>query len=75
MKCLIQVRVFHRSICPHVFERFYVGREKKSEGSGLGLYIVQITVNELGGSIAVDSVVGKGTTFTICLPVTIKMLD
>lgn len=54
---------------PHVFERFYIGRENKSEGSGLGLYIAQITVDELGGSIAVDSTVGIGTVFTIRLPV------
>lgn len=53
---------------PHIFERFYVGRENKNEGSGLGLYIARITVEELGGSIAVDSVVGEGTTFTIRLP-------
>lgn len=55
---------------PHIFERFYVGRENKNEGSGLGLYIVRLTVKELGGSIAVDSAVGDGTTFTIRLPVT-----
>lgn len=56
---------------PHIFERFYIGRENKNEGSGLGLYIAQITVDELGGSIAVSSVVDKGTTFTIRLPVTV----
>lgn len=54
---------------PHVFDRFYVGRENKKEGSGLGLYIAQITVDELGGSISVDSTVGMGTTFTIQLPI------
>lgn len=53
---------------PHVFERFYVGRENKSEGSGLGLYIAKLTVEELGGSIAVASVQGEGTTFTLRLP-------
>lgn len=54
---------------PHVFERFFVGRENRNEGTGLGLYIVQITVDELGGSIAVESTVGRGTTFTIRLPI------
>lgn len=53
---------------PHIFERFYVGRENKSEGSGLGLYIAKLTVDEMGGSIIADSVQGKGTTFTIRLP-------
>lgn len=55
---------------PHIFERFYMARENKNEGSGLGLYIVQITVAELNGSISVKSTVGEGTTFTIRLPVT-----
>lgn len=54
---------------PHIFERFYVGRKNKNEGSGLGLYIAKITVEELGGSITVDSTVGKGTVFTIRLPI------
>lgn len=54
---------------PHIFERFYVGRENKNEGSGLGLYIAKITVEELGGSITVDSQLGKGTVFTIRLPI------
>lgn len=52
---------------PHIFERFYVGRENKSEGSGLGLYIARLTVEELGGSIAVESTQGEGTSFIIRL--------
>lgn len=53
---------------PHIFERFYVGRENKSEGSGLGLYIAKLTVEELGGSIAAESTQGRGTTFILHLP-------
>lgn len=53
---------------PHIFERFYSGREDKSEGSGLGLYIARITVEELGGSISAESTVGKGTRFTVRIP-------
>lgn len=53
---------------PHVFERFYVGRENKNEGSGLGLYIAKLTVEEIGGSITVQSAPGAGAVFTICLP-------
>lgn len=53
---------------PHIFERFYVGRENQASGSGLGLYIVQLTVKELGGSISVQSTPGHGTVFTIRLP-------
>lgn len=39
-----------------------------SDGSGLGLYIVQQTIERLGGSIRVESEMGKGTTFFIQLP-------
>ena len=53
---------------PHIFERFYMYREDKSLGSGLGLYMVQLTMTELGGHISVDSVVGEGATFTLYFP-------
>ncbi|MEG1426503.1 MAG: HAMP domain-containing sensor histidine kinase [Oscillospiraceae bacterium] len=53
---------------PHIFEQFYTVREGDTEGSGLGLYIAKLTVEELGGTIAVNSVLGKGTTFLITLP-------
>lgn len=51
----------------HMFEPFYTTKE--SGGSGLGLAISQNIVERHGGSIAVHSVVGQGTTFTILLPV------
>lgn len=41
----------------------------KKYGSGLGLYLIKQTVEELGGTIDVQSEPGKGTTFTITLPV------
>lgn len=53
---------------PHIFERFYMHRDDNSSGSGLGLYMVQLTMTELGGQISVDSVVGEGTTFTLYFP-------
>ncbi len=52
---------------PHIFEPFYTSKE--SGGSGLGLAISQNIVERHGGSIAVNSLVGQGTTFTILLPV------
>lgn len=55
----------------HVFERFYrvdKGRSRKSGGSGLGLSIVRNMVERNGGSIRVDSTVGKGTVFTVTFP-------
>lgn len=56
---------------PHVFERFYRGsraNEARSGGSGLGLAIVRSIVDMHGGSVAVESRLGTGTTFTINLP-------
>ncbi|MBZ0265198.1 HAMP domain-containing histidine kinase [bacterium] len=42
----------------------------KSEGTGLGLAVVQRVIKEHGGQITVDSKVGEGTIFTISLPLT-----
>lgn len=53
---------------PLVFRRFYVGTNNRENGTGLGLYIVQSIVTELGGSISVRSDVGKGTAFTMYFP-------
>ena len=56
---------------PHIFEKMYrVEKEgtRAVEGSGLGLSIVKRIVELHGGQVAVESTVGKGTTFRICLP-------
>jgi signal transduction histidine kinase len=56
---------------PHIFERFHRGRnvEGRIPGTGIGLAGVESIVKLHHGSISVDSRVGKGTTFTIRLPV------
>jgi signal transduction histidine kinase len=57
---------------PHIFEPFYMAEEvdrRKYPGSGLGLSIVQRIVDLLGGDIQVRSEHGKGSTFTVSLPV------
>jgi heavy metal sensor kinase len=58
---------------PHIFERFYRGdksrqRQDLAHGNGLGLSICQSIVQAHGGTIGVDSNLGRGATFTVCLP-------
>ena len=50
-----------------IFDMFYRVSEE-SVGSGLGLYIVQESVNKLKGHIEIESELGKGTTFNIHIP-------
>ena len=55
---------------PRLFERFYrvdTGRSRELGGTGLGLSIVKHLCEALGGSIGVESVVGKGSTFSFTL--------
>jgi PAS domain S-box-containing protein len=55
---------------PHRFKRFYRAKNvtvAEIPGSGIGLYIVNSIISELGGEILVESVPNEGTTFTICL--------
>jgi len=56
---------------PQLFRKFFRASNAQSqhtEGTGLGLYIVQEAAKQLGGSIEVASEEGKGTTFTVILP-------
>ena len=50
-----------------IFDMFHRASER-SEGSGLGLYIVKDVVKKLEGTISVQSQVGQGTTFSVVLP-------
>jgi signal transduction histidine kinase len=50
-----------------VFDMFFRATER-SEGAGLGLYIVKETVEKLNGSISVDSRPGESTVFKLILP-------
>lgn len=55
-----------------VFERFYrveKGRARKNGGTGLGLAIVKHITQLYGGTVGLESQVGKGSTFTVILPI------
>jgi signal transduction histidine kinase len=72
-KKLLTIRVQDNGIgipsnfLPKVFNMFYRATER-SEGAGLGLYIVRETVQKLGGRVDVQSEYGVGTTFEIEIP-------
>lgn len=56
---------------PHIFDRFYrvdKSRARAQGGSGLGLSIAKWIAQAHGGTIRVTSQVGKGTTFSVTLP-------
>lgn len=56
---------------PFIFDKFYRVEEhltSSTSGSGLGLFIIHSIVRAHGGTITVESEVGKGTTFTLLLP-------
>jgi heavy metal sensor kinase len=57
---------------PFLFDRFYrvdSGRSREQGGSGLGLNIARWVAESHGGKITISSTVGKGTVFTVLLPI------
>jgi two-component system sensor histidine kinase/response regulator len=63
---------------PRIFDEFYrthQAKEMEEHGTGLGLPIVKQIVDSYGGTIDVDSTVGKGTTFAFTLPRTMEGAD
>lgn len=63
---------------PYLFERFYradPSRSRTTGGAGLGLAIVKNLVESQGGRVQVDSVKGKGATFSFTLPRQVMALN
>jgi heavy metal sensor kinase len=55
---------------PKIFDRFYRGdRSRTQSGTGLGLSLAQVIARSHGGHLLVQSDLGKGSTFTLELPV------
>ncbi|SHG76836.1 hypothetical protein SAMN04488109_1751 [Chryseolinea serpens] len=54
-------------LVPRIFEMFFRATEK-SEGAGLGLYIVMEMTKKLSGTIEVQSIFGEGTAFHLIIP-------
>ena len=53
----------------HIFERLYKCDKGRSEkGSGLGLSIAHQLTAKMNGTITAESVLGKGTVFTLLFP-------
>jgi signal transduction histidine kinase len=56
---------------PHIFEPFYRSASVMAaqiHGTGLGLPLSQSIAEAMNGRLTVTSVVGRGSTFTLCLP-------
>lgn len=50
---------------PHIFERFYKGKNSSNESCGIGLSLAKAIIEKSNGNIYVESKVGRGSTFTI----------
>ena len=58
----------------HLFQPFFrAGNTSEIEGTGLGLSIVKEYIDEHNGRISVSSILNKGTTVTISLPLSTKI--
>ena len=61
-------------VLEHIFDPFYTTKES-GKGTGLGLAIVRQVAEDHSGTIQVETEVGKGTAFTLCLPAAPERAD
>jgi PAS domain S-box-containing protein len=61
-------------ILPRIFEPFFTTKDK-SKGSGWGLSVVHGIVKKHGGTVTVESELGKGSTFAVFFPVSDEQLQ
>ena len=50
---------------PHIFERFYKGKNADDDSVGIGLALSKAIIEKSGGTVSVDSEIGNGSTFII----------
>ena len=69
--CATPARAFPKSEVPRIFDRFHRvagARGRTHEGTGIGLALVKELIELHKGTVSVESVVDKGTTFTVRVP-------
>ena len=66
----IQIRGITDEAKPHVFDRFWQMSKGSREGAGLGLPIARGIIEAHGGTIWVESELGRGSTFYFTIPCT-----
>jgi signal transduction histidine kinase len=60
---------------PHIFDRFIRNKKQELVGTGLDLPIVQSLIQQMGGTIDIESELGKGTAVWLSVPCEAQMVN